>query len=359
MNGYSKFLDTNSIYKKVIWLFCTIPLVIYCMILVEQNYHEYRIFSVVSHVKVINNETAIFPAVTFCVYNYTYNSDLSAKNSVPRNLSDVLYNCSWGSLSICTYNDFEYFPIYVPFFDLDYNCYKINGGRNITNHETDLFVSVRSGIFSALNIVLNLTSTDILLYYVGDTHVRPVYRELNHWAQAGSFFKIGITKIIDNKLPAPYNQCMKQVDSDVSELVQDIFAQNTTYRQSQCFELCFYEDIERIARSENITKQAAYLKNKQFDYDANCSDQCPLECDSTTYAVDKNVIAYDNRITNLLDMNFYYVDQKYTEITQSEKTTEAGMISNNGGILGLFLEISFISIYRLLSFILDFIFHCF
>ena len=57
----------------------------------------------------------------------------------------------------------------------------------------------------------------------------------------------------------------------------------------------------------------------------------------------------------LLMLNFYYSDRKYTDITQSVKVTLADFISNNGGILGLFLELSFFSAYRFILFIFDFI----
>ncbi len=51
---------------------------------------------------------------------------------------------------------------------------------------------------------------------------------------------------------------------------------------------------------------------------------------------------------------FYFVDHEQTEITQTEKT--ADLMANTGGVLGLFLELSFLSLYRFILFVVDLIF---
>jgi len=55
-------------------------------------------------------------------------------------------------------------------------------------------------------------------------------------------------------------------------------------------------------------------------------------------------------------MTFYYSDRKYTEITQSIKMKLSDFISNTGGLLGLFLDLSFFSAYGFIIFMLDLIF---
>ena len=51
-------------------------------------------------------------------------------------------------------------------------------------------------------------------------------------------------------------------------------------------------------------------------------------------------------------MNFYYTERKYTEISQMVKVTGADFVSNTGGVLGLFLELSFLSVYRFVIYVL-------
>ena len=59
--------------------------------------------------------------------------------------------------------------------------------------------------------------------------------------------------------------------------------------------------------------------------------------------------------SKMLNMSFFYHDRKYTEVTQSVKVTFADFTSNTGGVLGLFLELSFFSACRFIIFIFDLI----
>ena len=42
------------------------------------------------------------------------------------------------------------------------------------------------------------------------------------------------------------------------------------------------------------------------------------------------------------------MNSKYTEMKQVVKTTESDLVSNTGGVLGLFLDISFFHVYSFL-----------
>ena len=90
-----------------------------------------------------------------------------------------------------------------------------------------------------------------------------------------------------------------------------------------------------------------------FDYEGNCSRKCPLECEQTTFDVSIGEVAFD---VNVLNINFFYLDRHYTDISQVVKTSAADLIANTGGVLGLFLELSFLSVYRFLLLGFDLIF---
>lgn len=49
----------------------------------------------------------------------------------------------------------------------------------------------------------------------------------------------------------------------------------------------------------------------------------------------------------------FFAEDVYWEISQTIKTTSADLISNTGGVLGLFLELSFTSSYRFINFLFD------
>ena len=123
----------------------------------------------------------------------------------------------------------------------------------------------------------------------------------------------------------------------------------TCHIEKYCYELCYNNYLSGYAVLKNISKNNARFELK-FDYSENCSHICPLECSSISFDDFQNEIIDQSGI---LQLNFFYSDLKYTEITQSVKTTQTDLISNTGGVLGLFLELSFLSAYRFITFVLD------
>ena len=161
-------------------------------------------------------------------------------------------------------------------------------------------------------------------------------------------FYIGIKKTVDTKLPKPYNECLQNINKATSTLVKQILEQNITYRKINCYDLCIHEYAYKV----NLSVKAIY-NDEAFSYETECSQNCPSECTSNTYDFDQNEIVYEN--SSYLKVNFHFVDQKYTELTQIVKTSQADLISSTGGVLGLFLESNFLSVYRFLIYIFDLI----
>ena len=161
-------------------------------------------------------------------------------------------------------------------------------------------------------------------------------------------YYIGIKKTVDSKLPYPYNDCKKVINSETSHLVKKILEQNMTYRKINCYDFC----IQEYAANNSLTINMVY-DNSKFSYEKECGQSCPSECTSRTYDFDQNEIAYEG--SSYLRVNFHFVVPKFVELTQIVKTTEADLISNTGGILGLFLEMNFLSLYRFFIYVFDLI----
>ena len=114
-----------------------------------------------------------------------------------------------------------------------------------------------------------------------------------------------------------------------------------------------------------------------------CGPLCPLECDSISYRVsasfsklllsDKIYNLYKNRSAikpyqsgynsyeeefkkNLYFVTIYYNNLKYTSITQTPKTNFLDLVSSIGGILGLFIGISFLSFAEIIELCLEIVF---
>lgn len=327
------------------------------MLFVAENIRGYLANGVVTNIQVMDDETIAFPAVTFCLVklNYAEHTNHISVVSHNYNLRDFIYFCYFETSNYpCRPDDFEHVPIFSgPFFSTTYDCYKFNGGRNAKNQESDILRATRVGVTSGLNIFFNLTqfNSDLLYFHVDDNGVKPIFTVLNHIAQqnAGKLVNVEIKKTIDTKVPKPYSNCTESINPDTSHLVKEIFEKNVTYRQKYCYEMCYNDYLNSFAESRNISKIEAYPL-LTFDYKGNCSHLCPLECCSVSFEVFKSESSLN---VSLLYMNFYYSDRKYTLFSQSRKTTESDIISSTGGVLGLFLELTFISAYRFFSFIID------
>lgn len=342
IDGYSQLLDTRSLFKKVFWLSCMIALFVSGMLLIVQNVKEYQSHDVVTQIKVVDVEMLIFPAITFCFSRST--------------LSDLLLRCYFDTESNkCTTDDFEYFEIKTNNYEIkdrNYQCYKFNGGRNFFKHKTNILWSSYVGFSTGLTISFNSSYNGSLFYYIGDTNVRPTRSEIYSnivKLEDGKNLNIEMKKSIDNKLPKPHSNCSDHINSETSYLVKEIIQNNQTYRQKPCYDMCHQDYLKTYARSRNISIFSVNYVN--FDFQGNCSHICPLECSSTTF--DHSKVELQN--SGPMRFSFFYSDRKYTEISQSIKTTEADLISNSGGVLGLFLELSFISAYRFIIYIFDFL----
>lgn len=354
-NGYSKLLGTTNALKKLLRLFVIVSLFAACSYFISSNTVEYNRSGVVTEIKNQENETLVFPAVTFCVQTLKQSVDSHGfpynRRVIPSNLTDVLLVCTYEK-RMCSLSDFEYFQVYYAAyaFNFEMNCYRFNGQRNASNHETELRISAQFGEYSGLRVVFVLPEPQqSLSYFVGDNRIQPLYTEIKNLVQPGKNVYVEFKKKVDIKLPEPFSRCKANINSRTSHLVEQILAQKITYRQKNCYELCLLE----YASANNISKNDAFI-GISFDYPGNCSQLCPLECDQVTFETSANYFHYDENVNKgFLFMNFFYADKIYTEIIQSEKITSADWVANNGGVLGLFLELSFFSVYRFLSNLFD------
>lgn len=350
IGGYSKLLGTGSLCQKVFWLVCMLPLFVYCMILVDENLKEYQEWSVVSQIVVREEDYITFPAITFCIQEQ--NTDTPGEEVCTQvNLTtDVFVSCDFKRVggSNCSLDDFFNVKLLPGSMDGDpiYNCYQFNTGIDANGDERKLYKTGAFGANSGLTVRLNLSQTEYLLYFVGDNRVRPTYNELINIAQLtskqGKLFYVDIEKTIDTKLPYPYSDCTEDITIETSDLVKELVEQNITYRKSNCYELCRlkYVQYAQLHRNESMP---------DFKYKQNCSDLSPLECESKTFRVKSNDLVFQRSREALLRMNFFYSSNKHTELTQTVKTTTNDVISNIGGVLELFIELSFLSVYRFIS----------
>lgn len=349
-NGYSVLLETSSFFKKVFWLNCMIVLFVTGMIFVDRNVKGFQAYDVVTQIKVIDDETLTFPAITFCLAEFNPENPSIIK---PHDLRSAFNYYYFDNELFSNFDNFEYVSIYTRSInDQSLDCYVFNGGKKIFQNEKIALLSNQVGRSSGLMLTLNMSKTNVLYYHIGYDNVKPLFSELEIVIYTEkNYVYMGIKKTVNLMLPKPYSDCTENIDSEMSDLVEKILEQNITYRRDYCFDLCYNNYLENYALSLNISKYQA-SSNFTFDFKGNCSQFCPLECSSTSFETFKNELPIS---CNFL-INFYFTDRKYTEISQIVKTTGADLISNTGGILGLFLELSFFSFSRFIIYFYDIIF---
>ena len=203
-------------------------------------------------------------------------------------------------------------------------------------------------------------------------------------APAGFSTNIYLSRQTKSNPPKPYTNCTKNfnsIDSYDSIFFKKVMQSKSKYTLSDCRGLCVNK---RLEESCNCTTSSwiAYYGNREFcttpasiectrieygsflnskGYD-NCD--CPEPCDSTSYNyissmaeyptksyanilmqnpmvqktfTNKSDINYENVRKRVVSVNILYNELIETKVTAQPKTDMPSLISNIGGILGLFL----------------------
>jgi len=313
------------------------------------------------------------PAVTLCLAYDTYPS-----NSTTLNMS--LLNCSIADVE-CDHTDFYSFE--TTFRNDTITCYVLNGGRNASGHLKKVQSSKTQGPDSGFFLQFYLPEKQFFFYYINDAYIRPTMSEINKYFLTGTSNEFILDKTVETKLDYPFNNCWNLVNLPDTRLVKQLSAANITYRQVNCFEICFENFVEKYAFEYDISEDEARLKDevKNYDMEKNCNHECPLECETTQYKVAELKYSFleyseyslpwipevEKRLNitinstkefskDLLQMTLFFDSLKYTQISQTPKTTLSGLVSNLGGSTGLFLELSFLSVCRAIEYFLGIIF---
>ena len=188
--------------------------------------------------------------------------------------------------------------------------------------------------------------------------------------------------MVESKLDEPYNNCLKDVSKfKKNKTLIDLFStKNRTYSQEDCFDLCFdlfyikenpcqcieaelgsviakcWIEKESTKSGPNFTGCTWKYRTKfQKERIPMCFDYCPLECDSISISYSIN--AYDsNASKDYVTIYVFYKTLKYTSITQQAKTKGRQLVSNLGGYLGLFVGLSFVSLFEIAEILIEMIY---
>jgi hypothetical protein len=90
------------------------------------------------------------------------------------------------------------------------------------------------------------------------------------------------------------------------------------------------------------------------------SNYCPLECDSISYSTTSSFHWTESPLKNsTLKFKIYFKELKFIRISQQPQMNISDLISGIGGILGLFLGLSFLSFVEILEFTYQIVYYTF
>jgi hypothetical protein len=433
VHGLPKAFKANYLINKIVWILFFIGSISYCIYLILAATSGYLQYNTVTNIETIKQIPADLPVITICnlnqlqknnsidlikkysnssvpnIYNnvflineiMTYND--THKKSLIFSLNESLLECFINTI-YCTHLDFVWTvdPIYG-------NCYSFNTGFNSSGNSIDLIQISKAGNINGLRLKLFVGNPNNVPKFIETNGYHVIIHNQTYKISTNEGFDISTgveTSVIINRIyetlkPKPYSECidLNSIDSFDSNLYRVLYGLNQTYRQIDCFDLCFQElliqtcncyfnkfnklngtnqCLDMFQMNCSLNAWSTFVSNNYIN--TNCIQYCPLECYSITYSVTTRSTNYpsynyalDSLMTNpivkskfqnetltydlikqsVLSLNVYYDQLSYTHISKEAKLELVDLVSGIGGLLGLFLGMSFLSFVELIEIILE------
>jgi hypothetical protein len=396
IHGVPEYLRSKKLFFKLLWLIFTLISFGACNHYIFQTIFDYLKFNTVTSINVIREQQSTFPSFTLCGWP-------SLNVSLTQIVRKLRFN------GVIQQNHSQYFESYI---DNIYGlCYRFNTGKNMDGNEYDLLKSTTRGLPNGLKAFIYLTVpneydySELLINFHNHSSPPINVDDGCFWITSGTWNYFQVERIFTEKLGEPYNDCLKELkDFKLNRTIIDlILSLNRIYSQTDCHHFCSLlavldqsscgcnSSLNRVS-SECIrqwfepneiseTKKCVekFLTNfrKESIYQ-RCNDYCPLECDSMSYIITPYTehfpvggkIGKKNKIENdlelfetyeqvnkyFLNLEVYYKDLRYTYLSDEPKTEFFDFISNIGGILGVFLGISFLSFIEIVEIFFEILF---
>jgi len=362
---------------KITWSFFLLFFLFLSIYYVILNILDYLQYDTTTSIQTIYEQQPEFPTISICS-RIDSNFEIKILDFWLNN--ENLIN-EWKN-HIEQYNDAHYGK-----------CYRFNSGLNWTNQSIEIKKSKRIGSDEGLWLTLyantHLVFSELkILFHNYTENPKNIFRK-------GSFISSGtnnffqIKRTLDQKLESPFNECLKDINQFAFDktIIDYLNRTNRKYSQFECLNLCYnlhynqtnpcdcyLRDLDETPYFVCGNNNTCWEKfNQNFKQTEKCSHLCPLECDQYSYEtfltphkitgtgkIDEfyddyyysflpEFQTYENVSKSYYLINAYYEDSKYTLISQQPKIELFGLISNLGGILGLFIGFSFISLLEIIE----------
>ncbi|XP_070580901.1 amiloride-sensitive sodium channel subunit alpha-like [Ptychodera flava] len=329
------------------------------------------------------------------IYDYIASLNYSEKLSLGHQLSDLLIECTWQGYP-CGPNNFTTFfnPVYG-------NCYTFNSGRDGVRLQTS-----RPGPFYGLSLKLYVEQSEYVRSVTESAGVRvlvhpqsimPFPEDNGFSISPGRESSVGLRKVSIERQGSPYGDCKD------SHTLNNIFSEvfGTDYSQQACEKSCYNDHVvdqcncvdHRFNYNNkynicwvNDHTQFKCLMSVENAYTTNtltpsCATECTERCSETTFRTTVTTALWPNQMyestiidkvmtiskdlrsrvasspefaeNNLCKLNIYYQEFNYESISESPKYEIEDFLSDMGGQMGLWIGMSFCTIFEFVEFCFD------
>ncbi|KAI0217761.1 Amiloride-sensitive sodium channel subunit beta [Lamellibrachia satsuma] len=326
---------------------------------------------------------------------------ISSKQTMGYSAHELILDCEFAG-SKCDKSDF------ASFYDTQHgNCYIFNSAWNKTQPPR---VQQRAGTSYGLGLTLNIGQDDYVKDLGGSAGARivvhpqdrmPFPKDEGVLTAPGQMTIIGIRQLNVVRLPEPYGNCTDTTERNIKRSVFEE-AYPVGYSISTCYATCYQRyviercscadpqypmegaafDYKRVSacNSNNATEDTCRY-HVSIDYAYNRLDcDCPLPCEETGYTYQTSssiwpsdahkenvkqklaseIARYLGNTTdeeklwnNLLKVKVYFEEFNYESIEEMPAYSTINFASDIGGILGLWIGCSIISIFEFLELSMD------
>lgn len=373
IHGIPSIINAKHKFTFYMWTFFSIGSLSLCIWFSIQTILFYLSFDYKTRIRNIFEQPMLFPTVSFCSCSSSFETN---------SINDSIISCIYNNDVSCQTDPNTFFETYT---DPRYGkCYRFNSGKNMNNAPVDLLYSYVSGRSNGFQIIVN---ENIGLYlFIHNSTILPYPSQVfNNLNGDGIFISPGynsdliVDRTVLNQLPLPYNDCLMDATlfKKNKTLIDFIMNASQTYTRQRCVFYCFdlfyinenpcncsstignvWQDCFIERDQQNLTG-CTFKYKSDFNLDNSiekCFEYCPYDCKSISYSVSVSFHPNSNKYNyNQLRLYVYYRELKYTLIEQTPSIDIANLISNLGGIFGLFLGTSFLSFVEILELIFELI----
>ena len=290
------------------------------------------------------------------------------------------------------------------------NCFIFNSAKNKRNYliyrsgpnfglRLELFFQVYENLDE--NVIDKASGFYVFIHDSDSLHF--IYPRVT--ASVGFQTNVYLRKETVKQLPSPFSGCIENPDNPEAiydHLIANIMSTklNISYNQQACFSLCqsyfkanlcgcddykFGQVFDSIPPCLSTTHLncVSYCEEREQDIHTKCVAYCPDACQQVSYDFfSTSVLPYPSESyarqlsrnrqiksllasnstnlerlkENIAAVNVFFPRLEETEIEESESIGKLTLISNLGGILGLFLGMSFLSFFEFLEVLIEIFF---